>query len=64
MRAYVYKPYNSDLFFKLIAEGCNKKMDMQASKEIMPELKVLTYVHHSKLVISRDLCSLLVPTFI
>jgi chitin elicitor receptor kinase 1 len=29
-----------------------KKMDMQASKEFLAELKVLTHVHHLNLVIN------------
>ena len=36
---------------------------MQASKEFLAELKVLTHVHHLNLVISRDLCNLLVFSF-
>ncbi|PWA74982.1 hypothetical protein CTI12_AA182720 [Artemisia annua] len=38
------------LFVKLLQKAAIKKMDMQASREFLAELKVLTHVHHLNLV--------------
>lgn len=39
------------IFLHEMQNAAIKKMDMQASKEFLAELKVLTHVHHLNLVI-------------
>lgn len=47
----------------LVQKAAIKKMDMQASKEFLAELKVLTNVHHLNLVMSLFIFFLVASDF-
>lgn len=49
-RTWPFSPFFFLSFYCLLQKAAIKKMDMQASKEFLAELKVLTHVHHLNLV--------------